>query len=327
MATTGAGSPYVTGTDNITGYPTTSLALANRVDAVESGAAAALTSGLAAKYDNAPAINAQTGTTYTFVLADATAGKTITASNAAASTYTVPPQSSVTFVAGALLRVTNLGAGVVTFAGGSGVTVTNAAATLRQYQSATLVRTGSDAWTVSADIASGMDLITPTSVAGSGVTLSGGQVSIASSTTISVNGCFTATYDTYRIVLYMTTGGTGALAMRLRVAASDNSTSNYTTQRLSAGSTSVVGTRSASQTSWFGHGMVTGINTLQIDIQRPFLTTTTTALVSSGRGTDANLDMDNFFMGHNTATSFDGFTIDPGSAATGTMRVYGLRNS
>jgi hypothetical protein len=35
MATTSAGTPYVTGSDNITGYPTTSLALANRVDAVE----------------------------------------------------------------------------------------------------------------------------------------------------------------------------------------------------------------------------------------------------------------------------------------------------
>ena len=38
MATTAAGTPYVTGSDTITSYPTTSLALANRVDAVENTA-------------------------------------------------------------------------------------------------------------------------------------------------------------------------------------------------------------------------------------------------------------------------------------------------
>ncbi len=34
MATTALGTPYVTGSDNITSYPTTSLALATRIDAI-----------------------------------------------------------------------------------------------------------------------------------------------------------------------------------------------------------------------------------------------------------------------------------------------------
>lgn len=34
MATTVDGTPYVQGSDNITSYPTTSLALANRVDSI-----------------------------------------------------------------------------------------------------------------------------------------------------------------------------------------------------------------------------------------------------------------------------------------------------
>lgn len=41
MATTALGTPYVTGADTITSYPTTSLALANRVDAVDTTAQAA----------------------------------------------------------------------------------------------------------------------------------------------------------------------------------------------------------------------------------------------------------------------------------------------
>lgn len=96
-----------------------------------------------------PVYNAQTGTTYTFVLSDA--GKTVTASNASPQTYTIPPQSSVTWLAGTTLNVLNLGAGTVTFAAGAGVTVTNAVQTLTQYQSARLVRTASDAWTVTPD--------------------------------------------------------------------------------------------------------------------------------------------------------------------------------
>jgi len=34
MPTTGDGTPYVAGSDTITSYPTTSLALANRVDSI-----------------------------------------------------------------------------------------------------------------------------------------------------------------------------------------------------------------------------------------------------------------------------------------------------
>ena len=116
-------------------------------DYVKDGAVAIQT--VADGFDSAVAIptyNAQTGTTYTFVLADTS--KTVTASNAAASIYTIPPQASVVWVADTTLSVTNLGAGVVTFAGGAGVTVTNTAQTLSQYQSAQLIRTGSDAWTV-----------------------------------------------------------------------------------------------------------------------------------------------------------------------------------
>ena len=100
-----------------------------------------------------PTYNAQTGATYTFVLADV--GKTVTASNASPQTYTIPPQASVTWLADTTLHVLNLGAGVVTFAAGAGVTVTNVAQTLTQYQSARLVRTASDAWTVTPDSGGG----------------------------------------------------------------------------------------------------------------------------------------------------------------------------
>jgi len=42
MATTAGGTPYVEATDTVTSYPTTSLALANRVDTVAASVAAGI---------------------------------------------------------------------------------------------------------------------------------------------------------------------------------------------------------------------------------------------------------------------------------------------
>lgn len=59
-----------------------------------------------------PYVNNQTGTTYPFALTDI--GGTVTASNASASTYTLPQTSSVAFPIGSRIKLINLGAGAVT---------------------------------------------------------------------------------------------------------------------------------------------------------------------------------------------------------------------
>ena len=101
-------------------------------------------------------INTQTGTTYTTVLDDN--GKLVTLSNASAITLTIPPNSSVAYPVGAQLNLAQLGAGQVTFAQGSGVTIVSTGATasapkLRaQYSTATAVQTSTDNWLVMGDI-------------------------------------------------------------------------------------------------------------------------------------------------------------------------------
>lgn len=103
-------------------------------------------------------LNAQTGTTYTFVLTD-NRNKLITASNASAQTYTIPLNSSVAFPTGSVINIIAIGAGAVTIQGASGVTVasTGASATapvLRaQYSAASLIKVGTDSWYVVGDIA------------------------------------------------------------------------------------------------------------------------------------------------------------------------------
>lgn len=100
-----------------------------------------------------PFFNAQTGTTYTLVAADA--AKVLTASNAGAITVTVP---SGVFVAGDIITVLQTGAGQVTFAA-SGTTITSVGATpaapkiRAQYAAAQVICTASNTFTIVGDIA------------------------------------------------------------------------------------------------------------------------------------------------------------------------------
>ena len=92
-------------------------------------------------------LNAQTGTTYTLVLTDA--HKLVTLSNASSITCTVPPNSSVAFETGDQVNLLQLGAGQVTIAAGSGVTIRSEGSKLKlkgQYATATLVKIASDEW-------------------------------------------------------------------------------------------------------------------------------------------------------------------------------------
>ena len=94
-------------------------------------------------------INAQTGTTYTFVIGDA--GKLVTSSNGSAQTITIPPNSSVAFAIGTQIMVQNLGSANATLAQGSGVTIQSKDSNKEidgQYAAATCIKTATDTWSL-----------------------------------------------------------------------------------------------------------------------------------------------------------------------------------
>jgi hypothetical protein len=119
------------------------------------GSSGSVTLSLDYKAATTLSINAQTGTTYTTVAADA-AAKLVTLTNASAITVTVAPGL---YAIGEQINFAQLGAGQVTFQGGSGVTIVSTGATaatpkLRaQYSTATAICTASDTWLVVGDIA------------------------------------------------------------------------------------------------------------------------------------------------------------------------------
>ena|SRR5579872_4641935 len=103
-------------------------------------------------------VNAQTGTSYTLVLADGTTGGsacigTVTVNNAASNTVTVPPHSSVAFPTPDEIDLVQLGAGQSCFVAGAGVTLTTPTSLCARAQNSTIGirQTAMNTWIVFGD--------------------------------------------------------------------------------------------------------------------------------------------------------------------------------
>lgn len=99
------------------------------------------------------ALQAQTDTTYTPVLGDS--AKLITLTNASSITLTIPPNSSVAYPTGTQLVIYQGGAGQVTIAAGSGVTLNSNGTKLKlagQYAVASLIKIATDTWIVTGNL-------------------------------------------------------------------------------------------------------------------------------------------------------------------------------
>ena len=93
-------------------------------------------------------LNAQTGTTYTLALADA--GKIVTSSNAGTQVITIPPHGTIPFPTGTQIDIYNLGAGIASITGGTGVTLngvsTGTGAMNAQYAAVTIFKIADNTW-------------------------------------------------------------------------------------------------------------------------------------------------------------------------------------
>lgn len=100
-----------------------------------------------------PAINAQVGTTYTFVLSDAR--DFVTLSNIGGITATIPLNSTTAFPIGTVLDFAAINTGQVTLVAGAGVTINSADSKLKlrvQYSGGSAIKTATDIWILVGDI-------------------------------------------------------------------------------------------------------------------------------------------------------------------------------
>jgi hypothetical protein len=152
--------------------------------------------------------------------------------------------------------------------------------------------------------------------------------SFSAVSSVSINGCFTSTYANYRLMIYADYSANTSLDMRLRSSGSDNSNSTYSSYvgrgaYDNSGVSALTGNaanRFQVETSSAG----TEPSVLACDLFSPQAAANTYLLTIGAGETRAGSGGGKFAA----STSFDGFSIFPASGTiTGTIRVYGYRNS
>ena len=102
--------------------------------------------------------NPQTGTTYTLALTDR--AKLVSMNNAAANVVTVPTNAAVAFPIGSSIIIEQLGAGVTTITGDTGVTIRGGGASVsagsgaisNRYDIVTLIKRATNTWVAQGSI-------------------------------------------------------------------------------------------------------------------------------------------------------------------------------
>lgn len=146
-------------------------------------------------------------------------------------------------------------------------------------------------------------------------------------TTVNIDGVFSSSYDSYRIIVSGSQTAAAGTARRMRFRASGTSiSSNYGFSYINNTTTSSVGGLTA-YNNWdigvFGSG---NFGQSVIEIGGPFLVGQTTGVSTSGN----YIGQSSLYIRglHQTdSTSFDGFsTYVESGTITGTIRVYGYKN-
>jgi hypothetical protein len=149
-------------------------------------------------------------------------------------------------------------------------------------------------------------------------------------TSVSINNCFTSTYENYRI-LFASTSATSAadLSFRLRIGGVDTTT-NYVSQLTEAYSTSIVTNFNIiGADEWYMGRIDTPISTsFSIDVYRP-QTAQKTSFTGTSIFSSATPTLIHQFIGGSQTdlTQFDGFTLLRSASFSGVVRVYGYANS
>jgi hypothetical protein len=175
---------------------------------------------------------------------------------------------------------------------------------------------------------SGLNIVTPSSIANSGgsSSASGGETTFTAVNSISLNGVFSSTYDNYFLSINLTGSTSLVLNYRLRTA-SDDSSANYFHQEFTSSSTTNTGTRTSTATSGRLAGLV-GTDPVMVvsNINAPNLAQFT--LMNVSPNDQAGFSFAILTGAMRTSTQYTGITLIPSTGTiTGKVRVYGYKNS
>lgn len=178
--------------------------------------------------------------------------------------------------------------------------------------------------------AAGLRMVVPTSISvgsGSGSVDALGNITFSNASTVSINGCFTSTYDNYQIIVTNLTNSAAAnMQFRLRASGTDASGANTYKYQGFYSDGGTLGNESYNTTQ-FGLGIASTTVSSMIDFSfyEPFLAKPTKL---KSMAWDVHNEQNLTYTGfHNQSTSYDGFTLLTTTGnATGTIRVYGYKD-
>jgi hypothetical protein len=156
-----------------------------------------------------------------------------------------------------------------------------------------------------------------TAIAGSGL-VHINTTTFTTSAAVNVNNVFTSTYDNYYILVTRTAGS--STTMRMRAAGTDNSAAEYELYGYYGGAAQGNDNISAN-TSW-NIAAGSGVAMFSLILVNPFAASKSFGVAQLH---SVNIGQSAAVV-HDVASSFDGFSIN-GTSQTGTIRVYGYKNS
>jgi hypothetical protein len=168
-------------------------------------------------------------------------------------------------------------------------------------------------WATPATATSGLTLITTSSP--------------SAASTVSINSCFSSTYQSYQIHYNLSSTAVSSLNIRLRASGTD-ATTNYIVQTFTVRGGTTAPSRDATGGKFIVGAVRTSGRSYGIcNISNPF-EAAETSTVSQAQDPETSAALDFRACAHTTATSYDGFTFYTDSGTfTGSIRVYGVQNS
>jgi hypothetical protein len=136
---------------------------------------------------------------------------------------------------------------------------------------------------------------------------------------------FTSTYDNYLIMCEYTVSTSLNLTLRMRLAGSDDSTSNYNRQLLTADGSSVIAALLTNQTGVVFGFSGSGRSNFKIDLFSPAVARPTTGQSYLGENASTTGGASRYAtFGHNVSTAYDSASVILSAGnMTGTYSVYG----